>query len=371
MADVTVLYVTSQGQLAQIQDGDNLLADNLTRKSSSGNLTIGGNVTGAGEDIVIGSALSSTGEILLGSVDSLAHVLGDAQVDGLVSTPILEVTTAGEVRFYETDNTNYVALKAAGTIASDVTWILPNVDSTGTQYLYSDGGGNLGWGDPGDVTGPASSTDRAIALFNGTTGKVIQNSGVIINVDNDLVFPGAVEEIRWGVVRALTYSGTTLFVGQDTGADLVVTVDIEASTNTTFSINGTDVMEVTSTGLDLNNHHLDDLATANYNSWPTGDSGSSISILFDDYQARTVTLNAANVTITLNTPRGPGAFKLILIQDGTGGRNVTWATEGTELIYAPGGTLAPDTNANTRTLYGLIYDGTNWTCVKSGSMQTV
>lgn len=35
----------------------------------------------------------------------------------------------------------------------------------------------------GDVTGPASSTDNAIARFNGTSGKVIQNSAPIVQDD--------------------------------------------------------------------------------------------------------------------------------------------------------------------------------------------
>jgi|GEM_PF-3245859 len=38
----------------------------------------------------------------------------------------------------------------------------------------------------GDVVGPASSTDNAIARFDGTTGKLIQNSGVLID-DSDNV----------------------------------------------------------------------------------------------------------------------------------------------------------------------------------------
>ena len=38
----------------------------------------------------------------------------------------------------------------------------------------------------GDVTGPGSSTDNAIARFDLTTGKIIQNSGVIID-DSDVV----------------------------------------------------------------------------------------------------------------------------------------------------------------------------------------
>lgn len=32
----------------------------------------------------------------------------------------------------------------------------------------------------GDVTGPASSTDNAIARYDGTTGKIIQNSKAIL-----------------------------------------------------------------------------------------------------------------------------------------------------------------------------------------------
>jgi len=38
----------------------------------------------------------------------------------------------------------------------------------------------------GDVVGPASSTDNAIARYDGTTGKIIQNSGIIVSDNNDL-----------------------------------------------------------------------------------------------------------------------------------------------------------------------------------------
>lgn len=42
--------------------------------------------------------------------------------------------------------------------------------------LSSTGGG----GGSGDVTGPASSTDNAITRFNGTNGKIIQNSSALL-----------------------------------------------------------------------------------------------------------------------------------------------------------------------------------------------
>lgn len=41
--------------------------------------------------------------------------------------------------------------------------------------------GTTGGGGSGDVVGPGSSTDNAIARFDGTTGKLIQNSVVIVD----------------------------------------------------------------------------------------------------------------------------------------------------------------------------------------------
>lgn len=52
----------------------------------------------------------------------------------------------------------------------------------------------------GDVVGPASSTDNAIARFDGTTGKLIQNSGVTIDDNGKLT----------GVASAAGYSSVNL-----------------------------------------------------------------------------------------------------------------------------------------------------------------
>ena len=50
---------------------------------------------------------------------------------------------------------------------------------TGTT-LSASGGGS------GDVVGPASATDNAIVRFDGTTGKLVQNSGVIVSDSNNV-----------------------------------------------------------------------------------------------------------------------------------------------------------------------------------------
>lgn len=47
-----------------------------------------------------------------------------------------------------------------------------------------------GGGGSGDVTGAASSTDKAIVRFNGLTGKIIQDSGLILDDTNVLIWGG-------------------------------------------------------------------------------------------------------------------------------------------------------------------------------------
>lgn len=44
-----------------------------------------------------------------------------------------------------------------------------------------------GSGGVGNVSGPASSTDTAIVRWSGTTGKIIQDSGVLINASNQVI----------------------------------------------------------------------------------------------------------------------------------------------------------------------------------------
>ena len=80
-----------------------------------------------------------------------------------------------------------------------------NVTITGTwpNYTIAASGGSGG----GDVSGPASSTDNAIARFDGTTGKLIQNSGMQINDSGEVnvgVWKGTEIGIAYGGTAAST-----------------------------------------------------------------------------------------------------------------------------------------------------------------------
>jgi len=55
------------------------------------------------------------------------------------------------------------------------------VDGQTIQINHTGGGGG------GDVTGPASSTDNALARFDGTTGKVLQSGKIVLGDDGNLL----------------------------------------------------------------------------------------------------------------------------------------------------------------------------------------
>lgn len=100
-------------------------------------------------------------------------------------------STPSELRFYEAESstgafpsgTKYVALKSAATLTNTQTYTLPlDYPASNGQALVSTTGGAMSWAalPTGDVAGPASAQDNAVTRFDGTTGKLIQNSALIV-----------------------------------------------------------------------------------------------------------------------------------------------------------------------------------------------
>ena len=107
----------------------------------------------------------------------------------------------------------------------------------GTEFVEV---GGAGGGGGGDVVGPSSSTDNAVARYDGTTGKRIQNSGVLID-DSDSVtgivnLNGKIaDDLVTGPNTATDnaiarFDGTTGKVIQDSGVTLG-----DAGTSVTFT----------------------------------------------------------------------------------------------------------------------------------------
>ena len=72
----------------------------------------------------------------------------------------VQIGSQGDLRLGDSDNSNWVALQAPATVASNVTWTLPNADGTSGQVLSTDGSGALSWSTPSS----GISTGKSIAM---------------------------------------------------------------------------------------------------------------------------------------------------------------------------------------------------------------
>lgn len=98
--------------------------------------------TGGNDAIVFDSSQNVT-------VNNDLTVSGDASVTGTTTlsnatlTGNMTVQAQGDVRFADADSSNFVALQAPSTVATNLTLTLPSADGIANQALITDGSGNL------------------------------------------------------------------------------------------------------------------------------------------------------------------------------------------------------------------------------------
>jgi len=85
---------------------------------------------------------SNDGYITVGTVSTN---LGLAALSGATFTGDITLNAQSDVRFADSDSSNYVALQAPATISSNYTLSLPAADGTANQVLKTDGSGALGF----------------------------------------------------------------------------------------------------------------------------------------------------------------------------------------------------------------------------------
>lgn len=135
---------------------NNGCADAVTVKNSTGS----GVAVPAGKSMFVfndGTNVSDAISYITALATATATITGGT-ISGITQLDVAGTSAAGaNIKLYEdTDNgTNYVALKAADTIASNVTFTLPAADGTSGQALVTNGSGTLSFGSAGISTGKA------------------------------------------------------------------------------------------------------------------------------------------------------------------------------------------------------------------------
>jgi hypothetical protein len=151
---------------------------------TSGTSILYGDGSGGFSNVTIGSGVSFVAGTLsaTGSGGTVTAVTGSGNIASSGGTTP-NITFTGTLPIAN-GGTNNTATPTAGAVAYG-TGTAYGFTAAGTagQVLTSNGAGVPTWttNAGGDVTGPASSTDNAIARFDGTTGKLIQNSVTTID----------------------------------------------------------------------------------------------------------------------------------------------------------------------------------------------
>lgn len=175
MATIINSSTNPQG-LIQTSDGTAVLKiqtddlDALTIDASQ-NLTVNNDLTVAGDAAISGNANVSGDAIISGdtTVSGNIAISGTLSVTGTTTLSDLDfnnpvfsgnvtVQSQGDVRFADSDSSNFVALQAPTTVASNVTLTLPNaLATTNGDCLVSDTSGNITYA-------KRATTGKAIAM---------------------------------------------------------------------------------------------------------------------------------------------------------------------------------------------------------------
>jgi hypothetical protein len=215
----------------------------------------------------------------------------------------------------------------------------------------------------GDVVGPASATDNAIARFDTTTGKLIQNSVVTISdtgATTGITTLAASTSVTTPIVQASNSAGLSLKNASGTtqmsvGAGGGDNMSINVSTN----LNGTNAqIDISPTG--TGHVHIKPTGTGSVEIAPTN-VGTIDNITIGATTPKNANVVDLSVTGTLSFDAAQGTAGQVLTSAGTG-LTPTWVTPVINTVSAP----------VTKTANFTVADGEAWLINnKSGSTCTV
>lgn len=183
-------------------DGQLLIGNTATGGLSKATLTAGSNITitnGNGTISIAASVAGGSGDVV-GPASATDNAIAryDLTTGKLIQNSgvtiddsnNLTLPAQADLRFSDSDSSNWVAFQAPATISSDVTWTLPSADGSNGQFLSTNGTGTLAWSSPS--AGAATILENAQTIssnytvssgYNGiSAGPVTVNTNVAVTV---------------------------------------------------------------------------------------------------------------------------------------------------------------------------------------------
>jgi len=161
---------------------------------------------------------------------------------GTVGTA-LTFNAQADARFADSDSSNWVAFQGPATIASNITWTLPNADGSSGQALVTNGSGTLSWAAAGATISSDTSTNTDFLLYFASS-----TSGALTAVNQD---SGLTYNPSTGKITASAFAGalTGNVTGDVTGNADTATALATARTIAGNSFDGTANITIASTQL--------------------------------------------------------------------------------------------------------------------------
>lgn len=285
------LTLTSSFNGGSIGNALNILSTATSSTYSSGALIVGGGVgiggavhtagdITAGQKLIAGTGLTVstggadiTGTLTLGSTSDIAvntnkftvtASSGNTSVGGTFAvtstsafTGNITLRTRSELRLNDTDNSNYVAIRAVANLTANTIYTLPGTDGTSGQALTTNGLGVLSWanitggGGGGGTSNPPGGADGDIQFKNGTafggTSTLSYNSASDTVSLNNLTVSGIVDGSTTATLTNL--AGITFVTGAT--VDTFDTDNTLAGNSDTSVATQAAVKTYVDTGLDL------------------------------------------------------------------------------------------------------------------------
>ena len=157
--------IPTAGNLLQGELGLNIADMKLYCENSGGTVTLLASAAGASGDVVGPASATDTAIALFDGATGKLIKNSGVTVDGSNN---LTLPGQADLRLADSDSSNWVAFQAPATVASNVTWTLPNADGSNGQALVTNGTGTLSW-----ATGASLATPLAV-VGNATAGAEIR-----------------------------------------------------------------------------------------------------------------------------------------------------------------------------------------------------
>tara|TARA_R100001509_G_C4882499_1_gene220601 strand:- start:820 stop:3189 length:2370 start_codon:yes stop_codon:yes gene_type:complete len=391
-AGQTVTIKTSSGTGVAIPNGETMFVfcdgtnvEQAVTNISSLNVdgfafSIGGAVTTAGAFTTSGAnalTLTTTGttNVTLPTTGTLATTAGtETFTNKTLTSPAvgtaLTLNAQGELRFGDSDTSNYVGFEAPATVSSNQIWVLPAADGSNGQALITNGSGTFSFGDVGgDVVDDTSPQLGGNLDVNGNSIVSTSNADITIepNGTGDVNLTADTVQIGSNNENAtVTTQGTgdlTINTNNGTNSGSIVIAD-GANGDISVTPNGTGSVILDGLSYPQADGSADQVLKTDGSgnlSFVNQSSGGIASVSADsspqlggnlDVNGNSI-VSTSNADITIE-PNGTGDVNLTAdtVQVGSNNENATITTQGT-------GDLTLNTNNGTNSGSISIADGAN------------